>query len=152
METAASTTRMAGELPVKNIQYAFNVSRQSFISLGVKTANTPFAKLRGLLGKMRLRGDEGIWIISSCGIHMIGLICPVDAIYLDPELRVIHLVENLGRFRIAPIRSQCASVLRLPAGSIASSGTQVGDQLLIQSPEGMDKYWASQQPSTPSPD
>jgi uncharacterized membrane protein (UPF0127 family) len=130
--------------------WAFNISKQSFINLGVMVANTPLTRLRGLLGRMRLRSDEAIWIVPSVGIHTIGLMFAIDAVYLDEQNRVIHLIENLGPLRIAGIRRQCASVLELPPRSIYGSGTQVGDQLLICSPEKMQAYWASQQREQPS--
>jgi uncharacterized protein len=124
--------------------YAFNVSKQAFINLGVKIADTPLTRLRGLIGKLKMRSDEGIWIVPSRGIHTIGLLFAVDIIYLDAQYRVVHVIENLGPLRITPIRWQCASVLELPARSIYGSGTQVGDQLLICSPEQMEDYWAQQ--------
>lgn len=133
------------------VRYAFNISRQSFISLGVAVADTAASRLRGLLGKMKLRSDEGIWIVPSRGIHTIGLMFPIDVVYLDSSLRVVHIVENLGPLRIAPFRLQCASVLELPAGSVFGSGTQVGDQLMLGSPGEMEKYWASQEPKVLAP-
>jgi uncharacterized membrane protein (UPF0127 family) len=136
--------------PLSNIYYAFNVTKQSFISLGVTVADTPLTRLRGLLGRMRLRSDEGLWMIPSRGIHTIGLMFPIDVIYLDAQLRVVHLIESLGPLRIAPIRLQSESVLELPARSIYGSGTQAGDQLLICAPQDMEAYCASHS-SNPSP-
>ena len=130
--------------------YAFNVTRQSFINLGVTVADTLLARWRGLLGKMRLRSDEGLWVIPSRGIHTFGLMFSIDVVYLDAELRVVHLVENLGPLRIAPIRLHCESVLELPARSIYGSGTQVGDQLVIGTAKEMEVYWASQSAKTSS--
>lgn len=127
---------------MKHSLCAFNVSRQSFINLGVAVADTALTRLRGLLGKMRLRSDEALWVVPSRGIHTIGLLFPIDLIYLDAQLRVIHVIEHLGPLRIAPVRWNCASVLELPARSIYHSGTQVGDELLICSPEEMRAYWA----------
>jgi uncharacterized membrane protein (UPF0127 family) len=126
--------------------YAYNVTRQSFINLGVTVADTLPARLRGLLGKMRLRSDEGLWVIPSRGIHTFGLMFSIDLVYLDSNLRVVHLVENLGPLRIAPLRLHSESVLELPGRSISGSGTQVGDQLLICTPKEMEAYWASQKP------
>jgi uncharacterized protein len=127
---------------VPRILCAFNVTRQSFVSLGVAIADTPFSRLRGLLGKIRLRSDEAIWVVPSRGIHTIGLRFPIDVIYLDSDQKVVHLVENLGPLRVAPLRWQSASVLELPAGSASGSGTQVGDQLLVCSAEKMTEYLA----------
>ena len=128
---------------MKTTRYAFNITKQSFINLGVTVADTPFARLRGLLGRMRLRTDEGLWIFPCRGIHTFGLMFPIDVIYLDTDLRVIHLVESLGTLRIAPLILQSASVLELPPRSIYGSGTEVGDQLLICTAEQMEAYWAS---------
>ena len=130
--------------------YAFNISKQSFINLGVAVADTPLTRLRGLRGRMRLRSDEGLWVVPSRGIHTIGLLFPIDVIYLDSQMRVVHIIENLGPLRIAPPRLQCASILELPARSIDGSGTQVGDHLLICSPPEMDQFLTSRGAPAPS--
>lgn len=137
------------EARVTKTLYAFNISRQSFINLGVSAADTPLARLRGLLGRHKLRSDEAVWVVPSRGIHTFGLLFQIDVIYLDSECRVVHLIENLGPLRIGPIRLRCDSVLELPAGSIYNSGTQVGDQLLIRSPEQVDRYLEAQHTACP---
>jgi uncharacterized membrane protein (UPF0127 family) len=129
---------------VTRVWYAFNITKQSFISLGVTVADTPWARLRGLLGRMRMRSDEGLWLVPSRGVHTIGLMFPIDVIYLDSKLRVVHIVESLGPLRIGPLRLRCESVLELPARSVYGSGTQIGDQLMICAPQEMEAYWASQ--------
>jgi len=126
---------------VQTLYCAFNVTRQSFINLGVTVAGTPFARLRGLLGKMRMRSDEAVWVVPSHGIHTIGLRFPIDVLYLDGKQRVVHVIENLGPLRVPAMRWKCDSVLQLPARSIFDSGTQVGDELLIGSPEQLNRYW-----------
>ena len=118
----------------------FNKTRESFLSLGVHAADTHLARLRGLLGRLRLKSDEGVWMIPSQGVHTIGLLFAIDLIYLDSERRVIHLIESFASFRIGPIRRRCSSVLELPTRTIYSSQTQVGDELLICSPEEMERY------------
>jgi len=121
------------------VLYVFNVTRQTFLSLGVIPADTPFARLRGLLGKLRLRNDEGIWVVPSSGIHTFGLLFPIDVIYLDEQKRVIRLVEHLGPLRISAVRGS-SSVLQLPPRTIHSSNTRVGDELMICSPEEILEY------------
>ena len=130
---------------MKKVLYAFNISRQSFINLGVLAADTPWARLRGLLGRLRLKSDEAVWVIPSRGIHTFGLLFHIDVIYLDSEFRVVHLIENLGPLRIAPLRLHAASVLELPPGSIYRSDTQVGDRLLIKPPDQLGRYLESHQ-------
>ena len=118
----------------------FNKTRESFLSLNIDVADSHLARLRGLAGRFRLKSDEGIWMIPSQGVHTIGVLFAIDLIYLDTNLRVIHLVESLGTFRIGPVRTNCSSVLELPNRTIYVSQTQMGDELLICSPEEMEEY------------
>src|SRR5207249_6603147 len=126
--------------------YVYNETRQSFLSLGVSVADTHFTTLKGLLGKKNLQSDEGVWVIPSQGIHTIGVLFPIDVIYLDGNRKVIHLVEHLSLFRIAPLKPSCESVLELPARSIYTSQTQIGDTFLIRSPDEIATKGESSEP------
>ncbi len=118
----------------------YNQTGESFVGLNIRRAHTALARMRSLLGQFRMKSAEGLWLAPSRGIHTIGLVAPIDLIYLDAQNRVIHLVEHLSPFRIAPIRLKSASVLALPPHTIYSSQTHVGDQLLICPPEEMETY------------
>jgi uncharacterized membrane protein (UPF0127 family) len=118
----------------------FNQSRESFLSLNVAAADTHFTRLRGLAGRLRLDPDEGIWVVPSQGVHTMGVLFSIDLVYLDADLRVICLVESFGSFRIGPVKAGCDSVLELSTRTIYSSQTQVGDRLLICSPQEMEAY------------
>jgi uncharacterized protein len=109
----------------------YNQTRECFLSLDVAAADTIFSRLKGLIGRMKLRPDEGIWVVPSRGVHTLGLLFPLDLIYLDEHFKVIHLVEYFPSFRIAPLKTQAESVLELPTHTIYSSQTQPGDQLVI---------------------
>jgi uncharacterized protein len=109
----------------------YNQTRECFLCLGVTPADTVMARLKGLIGRLKLRLDEGLWVVPSQGIHTLGVLFPLDLIYLDENHRVIHVIEHFPRFRIAPLRIQAASVLELPTHTIYSSQTQPGDQLII---------------------
>jgi len=109
----------------------YNQTRECFLSLGVTPADTTFARLKGLIGRIKLRVDEGLWVVPSCGVHTLGVLFPLDLIYLDESHQVIHVIEHFPRFRIAPLRTQATSVLELPIHTIYSSQTQAGDKLLI---------------------
>ncbi len=109
----------------------YNQNSECFLSLKVVAADTMFARLRGLIGKLKFRFDEGLWIVPSKGTHTIGALSPVDMIYLDAKQRVTHVVESLSTLRMGPLHSDTASVLALAPHSIYSSQTQVGDQMVI---------------------
>jgi uncharacterized membrane protein (UPF0127 family) len=95
-------------------------------------------RLKGLIGKLKLGLDEGLWVVPSQGVHTLGVLFPLDLIYLNESHQVIHVIEHFPRFRIAPIRIQAASVLELPTHTIYSSQTQPGDQLIICLPEEIE--------------
>ena len=120
----------------------YNKTRECFLSLGVTAANTTLSRLRGFIGRFNLRSDEGIWIVPSSGVHTLGVMVPLDLIYLDSSHRVIHVVEHFPTFRIAPIRADAESVLELPTHTIYSSQTQVGDRLLICPTEQIEKHFS----------
>jgi hypothetical protein len=125
---------------MKRTYCVFNKTGESFVALNIRRADTPIARLRGLLGQFRLKSGEGLWVVPSHGIHTIGLLTPIDLIYLDATHRVIHLVEHLSPFRIAPFLLKSSSVLELPPHTIYSSQTHVGDQFLVCAPDEIAAY------------
>jgi uncharacterized membrane protein (UPF0127 family) len=131
--------RPVAEVAMKEKTYCvYNQTRESFLCLGVTAADTPISRLKGLIGKLKLRLDEGLWVVPSRGVHTLGVLFPLDLIYLDEKHRVVHLIEHFPSFRVAPFRSRAESVLELPTHTIYSSQTHIGDQLLICRVEEME--------------
>jgi uncharacterized membrane protein (UPF0127 family) len=52
-------------------------------------------------------------------------------IYLDARKCVVHIEENLRPWRVAKVSLRAASVLELPADTLRSSRTAVGDEIDI---------------------
>ena len=134
---------------MERILCVFNRDRESFLGVRITRADTTLTRLKGLLGRIRLNADAGLWLIPSRGIHTIGMLFAIDVIYLDTANRVIHLIEHLGPFRISPIRIKCASILELPPRSIYSSNTRIGDRLVICTPEEIGEYCEQGQQQPP---
>ena len=108
-----------------------NRTRERFVATNVDVADSYFRRLVGLLGKTRkwARAGRGLWIIPSHGIHTIGMLFPIDLIFLDREKNVVHLEEHVRPFRISRVSLRSYSVLELPAHTVFRTGTRVGDQL-----------------------
>ena len=117
----------------------YNQTRECFLSLNVKAADTSYSHLKGLTGRLKRKSDEGVWVAPPRGVHILGLLFPLDLIYLDEQLRVIQLAEYFSSFRIGPLKTQAESVLELPTHTIYSSNTQPGDQLVICVAEEMEQ-------------
>lgn len=113
--------------------YVYNKTREAFVATEAAVADTYLRRLVGLLGKTRgwARPGRGLWILPSHGVHTIGMLFPLDLIFLDGNKHVIHVEEYVKPFSISKVSLKANSVLELPAYTIHRSGTQVGDALEI---------------------
>ena len=57
---------------------------------------------------------------------------PIDVVYLDDAMNVVHVQPALRPWRFAPVRMNAASVLELPCRTAAESKTVVGDKIEIK--------------------
>jgi uncharacterized membrane protein (UPF0127 family) len=55
----------------------------------------------------------------------------IDAVFLDTDLRVVRVFEQLEPGRLARGGRGAKTVLELPAGTVTTHGIVVGDQLAI---------------------
>ncbi len=115
--------------------YVYNKTREMFVGIDVRVADTYLRRLIGLLGKTRswARLGRGLWIVPSQGVHTIGMLFPIDLIFLDKQKQVIHLEEYVRPFRVSRICLKAQSVLELPTHTVFRTCTRVGDQLEIGS-------------------
>lgn len=108
-----------------------NVTRSSVVVRELRVAHNMIERLRGLMASKPLRNGEGLLIPHCQGIHTFGMGYHIDAIYLDKENKTIFLYEGIAPHKFGKICFKAQAVLELPVGSIALSGTQLGDALLF---------------------
>jgi len=94
-------------------------------------ADTPFARLRGLLGKRALPPGEGLLLRPSPSIHTFFMRFPIDVVFLDSDLRVLRVVDSVKPWRAAACR-RARVVLELRAGEAAARGILGGDRLQLR--------------------
>lgn len=94
-------------------------------------ADSVSTRLRGLLGRGSLAADEGMLLSSTGSIHTCFLRFPIDAVFLDGDLRVLGVAAELKPWRVAGRRGARA-VLELPAGAAARRGLEPGARLHVQ--------------------
>jgi uncharacterized protein len=113
--------------------YVYNKTRETFVATDAVVADSYVRRLVGLLGKTKrwARQGCGLWIVPSRGVHTIGMLFPIDLIFLGKDRQVVHLEEYVRPFRISKVLLKADSVLELPPHTIYRSGTQVGDKLEI---------------------
>lgn len=108
-----------------------NQTRRTLVADRVKKADNYWLRLIGLLPKKRLEPGEGLWIVPCRDIHSIGMRFEFDAIFLDKNLQVVHMVERMKPFRVTPLIVKAQTVLEVSAGVVAATQTELGDQLIF---------------------
>jgi len=94
-------------------------------------ANRPLRRMRGLMGRPSLLAGEGMLIHPAPAIHTAFMRFSIDAVFLDRDLRVLDIVEELPPWRIASQR-RARTVLELASGESARCGVHVGDRLELR--------------------
>ena len=94
-------------------------------------ADTSATRRTGLLKHSKLDPGEGLWIAPSEGVHTFGMKFPIDVVFLSKSKKILKIRPNMVRRRIA-LSLRAHSVLELPAGTLDSTGTLAGDQLVFE--------------------
>ena len=93
-------------------------------------ADRPFARMRGLLGRAELPSGEGILLRPAGSVHTFFMRFPIDVVFLDRELRVLAVAENVPAWKTRGARGAKA-VLELAAGEVSRRGVAQGDALVL---------------------
>ena len=105
-----------------------NRTRSTVLATCAETAGESGTRRRGLLGRSGLPEGGGLWIVPCEAVHCFFMKFTIDVVFLDREMRVVKVRPSLKPWRIAGCL-RAHSVLELPEGVIAATGTQRGDQL-----------------------
>ena len=108
-----------------------NLTRNTPIADRATTANTPFKRMTGLLGRASLGPGEALVITPCQSIHMLFMKFPIDIIFIDHQGTVVGLCPGIRPFQFSPLFFKAHSAIEVPAGTIGSSRTQIGDSIQI---------------------
>lgn len=107
-----------------------NQTRDIVLGQAVEVADTSAKRRTGLLKHERLEPGEGLWIVPCESVHTFFMKFPIDLVYLDKRRKVRKVRDAVPPWRISACL-RAYSVLELPAGTVAQSGTKAGDELVI---------------------
>jgi hypothetical protein len=110
----------------------YNTTRQVVLAEDVQVAVNFFDRLKGLLGRREFRVGEGLLLKPCRAVHSCFMLFPIDVVFLDDQMVVVHIIEGLPPFRLSPVIYEASSVLELPAGVTRLSGTRIGDRLSLR--------------------
>ncbi len=108
-----------------------NLTRGTTLADRADIADTSATRRTGLLKHSGLAPGEGLWIVPCEGVHTFFMKFAIDVVFLSKKRKVLKIRPNMVRRRIA-FSLRAHSVLELPAGYLAETGTQPGDQLELE--------------------
>lgn len=96
-----------------------------------------WARFRGLMGRSRLDAGRGLYLPDS-SIHMFFMRFPIDALFVSApgaggRRRVVGVRPDLPPWRgiVLPVKG-AEGVVELPAGTLATAGVQLGDEVVFE--------------------
>lgn len=110
-----------------------NITKNTILADECRVADTFLSRFMGLMGKKTLQPGSGLLIKPCNSIHMFFMHFPIDAVFLNSDNKVVHIIEGIMPWRVSPVIRQARSVLELPVGTVESSSTDVGDRLEVVS-------------------
>lgn len=115
----------------KRVVLVRNITRGVDLMSAGRIADNPWTRLKGLIGVRHLPAGDGLLIKPCNGVHCMFMSIPIDVIYVDKQDRVLGLDEDMEPWRMGRVYRKGRYVIELPAGTIAQSGTQIGDILHV---------------------
>lgn len=83
----------------------------------VRFARTFWLRLRGWIW-YRPKPGEALWVEPCRAVHTIGMVVPVDVVFIDGIGRVLRVVRGLPPFRFASCPGARAAVEFAPGGAV----------------------------------
>jgi uncharacterized membrane protein (UPF0127 family) len=117
-----------GALCVMNVRVT-NTTRGTLLAEQCEQARSFLARGRGLMGRQQLSAGAGLLIDPCSSIHTFFMRFPIDVVFVDRAGRVVGLRAAMPPGRPYAGAWRARAVIELPAGVIAVSRTEVGDQL-----------------------
>lgn len=106
-----------------------NESRGRELGSQVRLANRWWSRLRGLIGQEPLQEGEGLLLVPCRAVHMYGVMFAIDVAFIDREKEIVALYRDLAPGTRTRWYGSARAALELPAGSLAETGTTIGDRL-----------------------
>ncbi len=108
-----------------------NQTKNKKLISDLQVAKGFWARGWGLIPRRSLGNEEGLFISNCQAIHTCFMSFAIDCVFVDGDMKVQGLVENVKPWRMTKIYWKARSVIELSAGSIRRLNIQLGDQLHV---------------------
>lgn len=113
-----------------------NTRGESLVADRVKVADSFWQRFRGMMLAPEPADGEGLLLAPCNSIHMMFMLYPIDAIFLDAGLKIRALYEKLPPWiGFSSIHRDVNSVLELKSGTINKTGVRIDDILRMERTE-----------------
>ncbi len=108
-----------------------NLTRGTVLAQRAERARSFMARLRGLMFRSHLPAGSGLVIEPNNNVHTFWMRFAIDVVFVDGADRVVGLVPAMPPNRPYAGARRARRTIELPAGTIAASGTHLGDQFAL---------------------
>jgi uncharacterized membrane protein (UPF0127 family) len=108
-------------------------------------ADSPWPRMRGLLGRRGLESGEGLLLKPAGSVHTFFMRFPIDVVFLSREGDVLKVARALPAWRLAGAR-RAKAALELGADEAERRGISVGTRLDLTVLAGSDSGPAANHP------
>jgi uncharacterized membrane protein (UPF0127 family) len=111
-----------------------NKNKGSILAEAIILADTPWKRIKGLLGRRAssFRGGQAIVLKPCKSIHTFFMAFSIDILFMDQQGRIVKTISSLRPFRLTPLFLNSYFVIELPAGTIQATRTEEGDYLKLE--------------------
>ena len=111
-----------------------NATKGTVVAQQAGLATSLGQRIKGLLGRNSLSANEALILRPCASIHTFFMRFPIDVLFLDKNMQVTRLIQNLPPYRLSPTVWGSQMVVELPTGKISQTDTQIGDKLELKQP------------------
>lgn len=106
-----------------------NLTTGRQVAADVRRARSLLARAKGFIGRKRIEAEEGLWFDRCSAVHTIGMLVPLDLVFLDRDQRIMQLHAAVPPLQPAIVCRGARVVVELAAGTIGRHDLLNGDVL-----------------------
>jgi uncharacterized membrane protein (UPF0127 family) len=118
--------KISGKIQAVQIE-TWRLVRGDGVEIVAETSASLWFRMGGLLFKPCPEAGKALWLQPCNAIHMLGMKYPLDVIFLDKNLKIVKLIEDICPNHFSPLVFKAHSVLEMRVGQISKLELKVGD-------------------------
>jgi len=109
-----------------------NVTTGRILAWRVRRCEGWLERTLGFLPRAAIAPEEGLWFEHCGAVHTVGMRVPLDIVFLDRELRVVHAEPQVKPHRLYVGHPRAKIVAEFGPGFLAANPVRPGEQLQLE--------------------